>query len=284
MIGSKTHTLNAILSLDGEKASRERAKAFAPDRESVSKTRTRSIRGQGEPLMPLNDRGVPSPLPATKKSAGHEGAIVRPGSSMPVEIPTTGVPNREREASLEPKETTSELEAMHVPDHEDNTDLNEESMFSASEETSETSENTHSTSVSRVDQSDDSKDSNYYPSKSGMSKGGTPPSLPALAVEQPSRQRPLTAVSRQHSRKSESGGCLKAVVLKAVTLQAVALQVVALKAVALQGMVLQAAALQAVDIQEEMDLQASTIASRLMRGQTLMTMRDRSQGRYSSTE
>jgi hypothetical protein len=110
--------------------------------------------------MHLNDRGIPSPLPAIKRKAGEEGAIVRPGSSMPVVIPTTGVHNRKREASLEPQETTSELVDMHVPDEEDNTDFNEESQFSASEEeTEETSENTHSTSISRVDKSDHSGDS-----------------------------------------------------------------------------------------------------------------------------
>jgi hypothetical protein len=188
MIGSKTHRLNAILSLDGEKASGERAKAFVPDHGSVSITRTRSIRGQGESLMHLNDRGIPSPLPAIKRKAGEEGAIVRPGSRMPVVIPTTGEHNRKREASLEPQETTSELADMHVPDEEDNTDYNEESQFSVSdEETGETSENTHTTSISRVDQSDNSGDSDYYPSHSEKSQG-------------PSREGPIPSRDNQQGR------------------------------------------------------------------------------------
>jgi hypothetical protein len=204
MIGSKTHTLNAILSLDGEKASGERAKAFVPDHGSVSVTRTRSIRGQGEFLMHLNDRGIPSPLPAIKRTAGEEGAIVRPGSSMPVVIPTNGVHNRKREASLEPQETTSELVDMHVPDEEDNTDFNEESQFSASEEeTEETSENTHSTSISRIDKSDNSGDSDYYPSHSEKSlQGKAQCPETTIKVETPCSCRLATLKVRAHQEKA----------------------------------------------------------------------------------
>jgi hypothetical protein len=279
MIGSKTHTLNAILSLDGEKASRERAKAFAPDQGSVSQTRTRSIRGQGELLMHLNDRGIPSPLPALKRLAGNEGAIVRPGSSMPVEIPTTGVHNRKREA-------------MHVPDEEDNTDFNEESQFSASEEeTEETSENTHLTSISNIGKSDYSGDSNYYPSHSGMSQvpsregslskdlpGGNHPNS-GFSGNGPQGRDPLLLVScrratlkaetpcscrratlkaetpcscRRATLKAETPCSCRRATLKAETLQTVVLQEEALQA--LQAVTLQMV-LQAMDLQEEIILQ-----------------------------
>jgi hypothetical protein len=123
---------------------------------------------------------------------------------MPVEIPTTGVHNRKREASLEPQETTSELVDMHVPDEEDNTDFNEESQFSASEEeTEETSENTHSTSISRVDKSDNSGDSDYYPSHSEKSQGPSREGpMPTIKVETPCSCQLAIPKVRAHQEKA----------------------------------------------------------------------------------
>jgi hypothetical protein len=98
MIGYKTQKLRASLALDGGPVSGDGAKASAQDQES-SLTRTRSTRGQGEPMMHLNDRGLPSPVPlikSTERPVGHEGAILRPRSGVPVDTSTTGVLNTNR--------------------------------------------------------------------------------------------------------------------------------------------------------------------------------------------